>query len=95
MFLMFEELAVSTKTVLSGDGIFKRSCFDWHQSQGHIGTEEDETANTRKIGSPIRDGSLINDCRKGELSKNNGNKKNNNVYGEEGLFTNARVRVEN
>ena len=54
---VFEEIAVSAETVFAGDGIFENRGFEWGESESHITAEENEEADTGKVGKGVPHGS--------------------------------------
>lgn len=84
---------MGTKTVLTGDGVFEDNLLKWHKGEGHIGAKEDEGADDREISCPIGKGWLINNAKKGKLSKDDSDSKNADINWENRVFSDATVGI--
>ena len=91
----FEEIAVGEKTVFTGDGVFENGLLEREKGEGHIGAEEDKSADGREVGGPVGNGRKVDDNAKGELGEDDSGGKGEDVYGQDGLFAEAGVGVEN
>ena len=90
----FEEIAVGEKTVFTGDGVFENGLLEREKGEGHIGAEEDKSADGREVGGPVGNGRKVDDDVKGELGKDDGAGEGEDVYGQDGLFTEAGVGIK-
>ena len=90
----FEEIAVGTEAVLTGDGVFENSFFKRHKSKCHVGAEENEGADGGEIRGNERKGRQVDNSEKGELGENDGSKKSKDVYWQERLLRNSGIRIK-
>lgn len=89
----FEEIAMSEKTVFSGDRVFEEWGFLWHESKGHVGAEEDEDANSGEVRGPVMKSWQVDEGKEGELSEDDGDDENRNVYRKDGFFGEAAIGI--
>ena len=90
----FKEIAVGTEAVLTGDGVFENSFFKRHKSKCHVGTEENEGADSGEIRGNERERRQVDNGEKTRLSQNDGDEKGKDIDREEGLLRNSSVRIK-
>ena len=77
---------MSTKAVLTRDGVFKNEILQWFKGECHISTEENESAKCRKI---LKDGPnwrKVNNGVKSELAQQNSGVKSEDIDYQNGLM---------
>lgn len=95
LFEIFEKVAMSAEAIFARDGVFENGDLERSEGECHVATEENEEADTGKIGKGVPHGSQADDGVEGGLAQNNGGEKGGDVYKEDGLFGEFLVSVEN
>lgn len=57
LFEIFEKVAMSAEAIFARDGVFENGGFERSEGECHVATEENEEADTGKIGKGVPHGS--------------------------------------
>ena len=90
----FDEMLVSTEAIFTIGGVFEKKGFERLESESHVAAEENEEAEAGKVLQKVGDVWEVENTIERELSENNSDVEETDVYDENGFLGKEAIKVK-